>query len=49
MEYEVELTRQGWTVWRKVELTATQVATYIYESDARYIADELNDHSATEV
>lgn len=51
MEYEVELTREGWTVWRVVTLSdkRTEIATYIYQSDADDIAEELNQRADREV
>lgn len=53
MEYVIEKTRKGWTVFRKVTLsstqsTSTEVASYVYESDAQHIADILNDYSTGE-
>jgi len=49
MDYEVEQTSKGWTVYgTRQPGRRTEVATYVYESDAQDIADTLNDYSTGE-
>lgn len=53
MKYEVERTPKGWTVFRATVINdrkteRTEVATYVYESDADDIAEELNDRADRE-
>jgi len=43
MDYEVEQTSKGWTVYA-CRTRRTEIAVYVYESDAQDIADTLNDY-----